>query len=439
MAILPNWRSIAAHVIEMNAFSQGGKSMGSQYQFQMATPDIGEENFPWNLGVFDAHCHPTDIASSIDLIPSMKTKVLTIMATRGQDQDVVAHFADVHGVTTASLPQLFDIEKRNGLTSCQIIPSFGWHPWFSHQIYDDSSAHEDFSLDETKRAHYESVLEPSPDFSFLRSLPDPRPLSELLNQTRRFLERYPFALVGEIGLDRTFRIPDHREESSIREDPSLTPGTRDGKPLSPHRVSLNHQRRILKAQLNLAGELQRPVSIHGVAAHGIVFETLKDTWRGYERVIPSKREKKRRSSVTDAHLNEEEAETQVEASNIMKPKPFPPRICLHSYSGPVESLKQYLHPSIPASIFFSFSQVINFPSDTSKAVEVIKAIPNERILVESDVHRAGELMDDLLEQMVRRICKIKQWTLEEGTRQLASNWLRFVFGRDTLEGSDSST
>jgi Tat protein secretion system quality control protein TatD with DNase activity len=410
-----------------------------QINLKTATSKMGEEKFPWHLGVFDAHCHPTDIVSSIDLIPSMKAKVLTIMATRGQDQDVVAYFADVHGVTNASLPRLFEVEKSNGFTPCQIIPSFGWHPWFSHQIYDDSSAREDLSLDETKMAHYKSVLEPSPDDSFLHSLPDPRPLSEFLNQIRRFLERYPLALIGEIGLDRTFRIPDHREERSIRGDPSLTPGTRDGKPLTPYRVSMNHQRRILKAQLNLAGELRRPVSVHGVAAHGIVFETLKDTWRGYERVMPSIRDKKRRSRVADAHLHEDDVETHDDASTSTKPEPFPPRICLHSYSGPLESLKQYLHSSTPATVFFSFSQVINFPSDTSKAADVIKAIPNERILVESDVHCAGALMDDLLEQMVRRICKLKQWTLEEGTRQLASNWLRFVFGKDTLDGSNSST
>lgn len=394
---------------------------------------MGEGGFPWHLGVFDAHCHPTDIASSIDHIPSMKAKVLTIMATRGQDQEVVAHFADVHGVTQSSLSQLFNSQESNGPTPCRIIPSFGWHPWFSHLIYDDEPlsepAGQDASAHTFKMTHYRSVLEPSPeDKDFLQTLPDPRPLSEYLSQTRRRLERYPFALIGEIGLDRAFRVPDHREEGSTDGDPALTPGTRDGKRLTPYRVSMNHQRRILKAQLNLAGELCRPVSVHGVAAHGVVFETIRDTWRGHEIVFSSKREKKRRSSVVDAHSNEDTTSTQDKASNIRNPEPFPPRICLHSYSGPLESLRHYLHPSIPATVFFSFSHVINFSSATSKAINVIKAIPNDRILVESDVHCAGEMMDDLLEQMVRRICQLKDWTLEEGVRQLASNWLCFVFG-----------
>lgn len=394
---------------------------------------MGEEEFPWHLGVFDAHCHPTDIASSIDHISSMKAKALTIMATRGQDQEVVAHFADVHGVIQSSLSQLFSVQESNGRMPCRIIPSFGWHPWFSHLIYDDEPlsepAGQDVSAYTLKMTHYRSVLEPSPeDNDFLQTLPDPRPLSEYLSQTRRRLERYPFALIGEIGLDRTFRIPDHREEGNTDGDSALTPGTRDGKRLTPYRVSMSHQRRILKAQLNLAGELRRAVSVHGVAAHGIVFETIRDTWRGYEIVMPSKRDKKKRSSVVDAHSNEDEASKQDKASNMRNPEPFPPRICLHSYSGPLESLKHYLHPSVPATIFFSFSHVINFSSATSKAIDVIKAIPNDRILVESDVHRAGEMMDDLLEQMVRHICQLKEWTLDEGVRQLASNWRCFVLG-----------
>lgn len=396
--------------------------------------NMEEKEFPWQIGVFDAHCHPTDIASSIDLIPSMKAKALTIMATRGQDQEVVAHFADVYGVSETSLSQLYNFHETDGRTPCQIIPSFGWHPWFSHQLYDDRPssipADENISLESFKMAHYQSVLEPSPeDKAFLQSLPTPRPLSEYLSQTRRRLERYPFALIGEIGLDRAFRIPDHREEGSTGGDPSLTPGTRDGKRLTPYRVIMSHQRCVLKAQLNLAGELRRAVSVHGVAAHGIVFETLRDTWRGYENIICSKREKKRRSSVTDAHRNEDEFGMEDEASNTQDSKPFPPRICLHSYSGPVEPLKQYLHASIPTTIFFSFSHLINFSSESSKAVDVIRAIPEDRILVESDVHRAGEAMDDLLEQIVRRICQIKQWTLEDGVRQLASNWRLFVFGK----------
>ena len=382
------------------------------------------EPFPWHLGVFDAHCHPTDTVASLNSIPSMKARVLTIMATRAQDQDLVARFADSLGVEKP----LWTQEEDSHTEQCQLIPSFGWHPWFSYQIYDDTQSALSSNVD--KMDHYKAVLAPVPsDDAFLAALPDPRPLSRYLDQTRSFLTKYPLALVGEIGIDRSFRLPANSlPKDTVDRDFSLTPGGREGRKLSPYRVQIDHQRKIFKAQLNLAGEMQRPVSVHGVAAHGLVFDTLKETWKGYENDVVGKRSNRRREMVTKVPDDKSSDSTQ---DHQPTPKPFPPRICLHSYSGPPDPLRQYLHPSIPATVFFSFSHVINFTSPAAaRAIEVIKTIPQDRILVESDLHCAGERMDALLEGMARLICKIKNWTLEDGVRQLGENWKHFLFGHE---------
>ncbi|KAL9594784.1 MAG: hypothetical protein Q9219_006843 [cf. Caloplaca sp. 3 TL-2023] len=394
--------------------------------------NANEEAFPWHLGVFDAHCHPTDTIASQDKVPQMKARALVIMATRNEDQDTVQRFANTHGVESNTIRSLW----AQGDSKTQLVPSFGWHPWFSHQIFDDSN----FSSSSTSPAvnfdvlnHYRTVLSPPPDDEFISHLPKPRPLSGLLDQLRANLKRFPYALVGEIGLDRSFRLPTHWAHSDkAGRNQGLTPGGREGRRLSPHRVQIDHQRKILLAQLHVAGEQERPVSIHGVAAHGILFETLKETWRGHEKKNLSKRERKRRrNSAANAHASQCTTDPIDEKEEDIVPdhKPYPPRICLHSYSGPPDTLKQYLEPSIPATIYFSFSRLVNFSNRSQKAVEVIKAVPSDRILVESDLHSAGDEMDRLLEEIVRTVCQIKDWPLIEGVSLLHRNWRTFVFGQ----------
>jgi len=41
-----------------------------------------------------------------------------------------------------------------------------------------------------------------------------------------------------------------------------------------------------------------------------------------------------------------------------------------------------------------------------------------------------------MEDIVRRICEIKGWLLEDGVRRLGGNWRRFVFG---VEGEDGGS
>ncbi|KAI1177482.1 hypothetical protein F4777DRAFT_587281 [Nemania sp. FL0916] len=397
-------------------------------------PGYYNEPFPWDAGVFDAHCHPTDTMTSITSIAAMKARVLTIMATRSQDQELVCEVASKHGVNdshallSSSLP-LAD--------QARVIPSFGWHPWFSYQIYDDTIANPTYDgTPSGKIAHYDQVLAPAPsskDVSFINGL----------YETRRRLDQFPLALVGEIGLDKAFRLPTTwTSAEEVNREESLTPGGREGRRLSPYRVKMTHQAAILRAQLGLAGRMGRPVSVHGVQAHGVLYDTIASCWKGHENEVLSRRQKRQIATGAEDFSSDTDEDSDYDAVPKRKtepPKPaadgskraglFPPRICLHSYSGHVEQLKMYLHPSVPAKVYFSFSTAINWSAGgAEKTEEAIRAIPDDRLLVESDLHVAGQHMDDNLEEVCRKICQIKEWDLRKGAEILGHNWQQFVLG-----------
>lgn len=417
-----------------------------------------KEPFPWDLGIFDAHCHPTDTMSSIPAISStMKARVLTVMATRSQDQELVSRVAKEHPVQGPdAIPTTTDNRSDTAHPDSKIIPAFGWHPWFSHQVYDDSLSAEEATYDPSssdlngeKLRHYNAVLSPSPqtkdDTDFVMQLPTPQPLSSLLSQTRSYLEAHPHALVGEIGIDKAFRLPSH---GVFQGDPEkgMTPGRRNGESLSPYRVNLDHQVRILKAQLKLAGETGRAVSVHGVQAPGVLYDTLKSSWKGHEKRVVSSTERRRIAKGVDEDFSSSESEDD-DASDAngaagdrtrkkYKQKPYPPRICLHSFSGGIQTLEQYVNDrSCPAKVFFSFSMCVNYSTGGHErerkkhiADQVISACPDDRVLVESDLHTAGENMDDALEDMYRKVCEVKGWDLREGIERIKANYATFIFG-----------
>lgn len=112
--------------------------------------------------------------------------------------------------------------------------------------------------------------------------------------------------------------------------------------------------------------------------------------------------------------------------------PFPPRICLHSFSAPPQTLSQYNTPpspttAYPTDIYYSFSTTIN-SRNLARFVDVLKLVPKERLLVESDLHIAGEEMDAVLQEAAEIVAKVKGWGAQEVGRVLQGNWLAWVYG-----------
>ncbi|KAJ2907350.1 hypothetical protein MKZ38_003207 [Zalerion maritima] len=403
--------------------------------------------FPWDAGVYDAHCHPTDTMAGVKDIPAMKARGLAIMATRSQDQDLVAQVAQTHSKQDSTAMSQVDASRK------LIIPAFGWHPWFSHQLRVDSTSEK--VTFEQKKAHYDAVLQPTPseknDNGFVAGLPDPRLLSSLIDSMREKLLAHPAAMVGEIGLDKAFKLPSTAPaHPDMPTEEGVTPGGREGRRLSPYRVKMDHQVAILKAQLALAGELGRPVSVHGVQAHGVLYDSLASAWRGHEKEVISKKKLKRVAPGAEdwscSSEEEDELDWAEDGMPVTKPKhkkeahdkavrrplnlPYPPRICLHSFSGPAQVAKQYMKPTIPAEIFFSFSACINLSNQDQmqRTKAVLETIPQDKILVESDLHTAGDSMDAALEEVSRFVCSVKGWELRDGVERIGKNFTKFVHG-----------
>lgn len=284
---------------------------------------------------------------------------------------------------------------------------------------------------ESKSQHYRSVLFPEPTDKFLDLLPDPVSLHEFIKDLTINFERHPYALLGEVGIDRSFRLPKSGKQvtyelpDSDDEQPSRSENEcceQDKKRLSPYRVTLDHQKQVLLAQLAVAGKYDRSVSLHGVQAHGVLFEIFNELWSDFH--VPTKKERK---------MNKDE-KTQIAdtGGNASSATPsFPTRVCLHSYSGPPDQITLWINKrKVPARIYFSFSVLIN-QRYGEKFKKVVHAVPDDRLLVETDFPLAGEKMQALQAHIVSVVCEIKGWKLDEGVKILKRNWNEFVYGESS--------
>ncbi|EEB08703.2 TatD DNase family Scn1 [Schizosaccharomyces japonicus yFS275] len=267
------------------------------------------------ISITDVHCHLTDTPSELNLVKESQIHKCIVMSTRPFDQSFVDQAA-------SDFPD-------------KIIPSFGIHPWFSYLLISDKEGIAvDISAEEQKMQHYQNILHPVPPIEFMEKLPEPIHMNVYLERLRHFLYKHPNALIGEIGLDKSFRIPSGPYNSRS----SLPQG-----PLSPYYVNMEHQIEVFEQHMNLAAELQRPVSIHCVQTYDLLLTLLKARWEGHW--VPSLRKQRENPLWMEAYQQ--------------GPLPFPLRICLHSYSGSPEQVEQFTDRKIPSRVYFSFSEGIN--------------------------------------------------------------------------------
>ncbi|CAO3681421.1 unnamed protein product [Rhizopus stolonifer] len=297
------------------------------------------------------------------MISQLKTGHITIMGVRQDDWDRVS-----------------DVTKEcNKTTENKCIPSFGIHPWFCFPL---------MTKDQTREEHYRDVLKCPYENELnqmIQDLEEPFTYDVWYQNLRQKLLDHPNALVGEIGVDRSAK---------------LLPGGAiewHGVKQTNVQCSIEHQLKIFEIQSNLARELNRGVSVHCVQGHGHLDNYLKEQSGKY-----SNRKLKK--------LN----------------KPFSPlRLCLHSYGGSPATIKQFVQLA-GFKVYISFSVVINarlLPAN--KLVELIKSVPDDKLLVESDINTPRGL-DACMVEIVRIIAETRQWSMEKVIQTTYKNWMEFI-------------
>ncbi|PKI84915.1 Cut9-interacting protein scn1 [Malassezia vespertilionis] len=267
------------------------------------------------MPLVDAHCHATEALRDmpwdawIAEMRSVPLERLCIMSTDLDDQQLVARAAQALGA--------------------KVVPCFGVHPWHVHAI----SLHAG-TLDvlEHYSALFGSCTEDPAREALYRALPAPVGVQDALAQTASFLRAFPGAWVGEVGLDRSFRVRDPNGGLTKLQTP------------------IAHQLGVLEAQVRLAITMQRAVSMHSVrcTGHTNAFLDAMQRIEGFSGIG------------VDLHS------------------------CTHSPAS--IALVQRAH----ANVYISFSRAINARSPTF--ADQVRACDPSRLLSESDLHEPLTLL-----------------------------------------------
>ncbi|ORZ38677.1 hypothetical protein BCR44DRAFT_1428738 [Catenaria anguillulae PL171] len=203
---------------------------------------------------------------------------------------------------------------------------------------------------------------------------------DMIAQLEAHLMADPAMFVGEIGVDKAAKNPETGEV-----------------------YDWDTQEQVFMAQWEVAVRMQRPVSMHCVHAQGWVLRFMKaqaDKAKGMD-----KRE-------------------------VATAKCWPPAVMLHSFNGSHDLIAQLVKlKGIGSRLYFSYSMFVS--SRSNKVADRIKATPDGRVLLESDVHRA-DWVDASMANVLELVAGAKGWDVAETARRAgrenAERW--YTSGRE---------
>ena len=311
----------------------------------------------------DSHCH-------VKCRPQITTTAEFIAAIDAFEPPTVFNIMSTNPWDLDYLSNVVEQDSHN-----HVVPFLGIHPWYSHL----------FSLlDTTKEEHYVLVLtDATPEL--LRVLPEPVPLLVHLRKIEKLIVQLKSSNrkfgIGEIGLDKLFRIPSSGFFGCPDHGARVT--------LTKSKVPMNHQLTVLISQLEIADKFKLPVSLHCVRAHGRLFEAILNRYTRITSVI------------------------------------------LHSYSASIEQAQQWIKDfkQQKRELLFSFSTFVNGKSEKIEHLRaLITLLDDKQILLESDLPiddffltgRQNEYRETM-DRMKAHIREFKAWPVEFAETVLEKN------------------
>lgn len=187
-------------------------------------------------------------------------------------------------------------------------------------------------------------------------------------EIKNCFKQQPLAIFGEFGLD------------AIAIDTT-----------TKKKFSIDIQRSLFDLQFKLAFELKLPVSLHCVKTWGHMIEKLSEF---------------------DASVK------VVDGISVM----------FHSFSGSLDTIHILKKMKMAKRFFYSFSAFVNARVKEEKWMACIREIPDNAILVESDMEDVTKVERGLIEGVLM-VSKAKEWTVEYTIIVLDMNAQRYLENR----------
>lgn len=324
---------------------------------------------PPDLPLIDAHCHVSG-------------------NTRVQDDDDGIQRC----LMSTNQTDLKAIRSAKETLGNRVFAGFGVHPWYSHFFVEAGQNAGGNTGKANKLEHYSSVLRGPDSEAIAQQLPEPVPLQqyiyECLGQCQGTGQDTPqwASCIGEIGLDKVFRIPEPEPELLPNDGPR--PQARPKTTLSRTRTTMDHQIAIFTSMLDLARAKRLPVSIHSVKCHGKVLEICT-------------------KKLLDSSVN----------------------VCIHSFTGTLDTVHLWLATFPHERLFFSVSWIINVDKTETGSTNLLKHIPLQCILTETDCCVDVEPLDSqrsMLTRVLEAIAEAHSMSIEDAAATVQRNFARYI-------------